>query len=138
MCIVLAFTSNAWRSILHLKHCFQQNFIFKNFIFENFIFRKFYQILFDFILFYLHLKYFLFFFFQNLFYNEQCSFSGSGTIPSQSESKIGRVHSPKPACTPRPRAQRLGHAPAAPCRAPAARLPRPAEPCAPARLPPAT
>ena len=42
---------NARQSILHLKYCFQQNFIFENFYFENFIFRKFYQILFDFILF---------------------------------------------------------------------------------------
>ena len=33
ICIVLAFTSNVRRSILHLKHCFQQNLIFKNFIF---------------------------------------------------------------------------------------------------------
>ena len=57
--IVLAFTGNARQSILHLKYCFQQNFIFKNFIFknfifknfifENFIFRKIYQNLFDFI-----------------------------------------------------------------------------------------
>ena len=39
------------QSILHLKYCFQQNFIFKNFIFEIFIFLKFYQILFYFILF---------------------------------------------------------------------------------------
>ena len=39
------------QSILHLKYCFQQNFIFKNFIFENFIFRKIYQNLFDLILF---------------------------------------------------------------------------------------
>ena len=28
ICIVLAFTGNARRSILHLNHCFQQNFIF--------------------------------------------------------------------------------------------------------------
>ena len=49
ICIVLTFTGNARRSILHLKHCFQQNFIFKNFIFENFIFQKFCQILIDFI-----------------------------------------------------------------------------------------
>ena len=52
---VLAVTGNARQSILHLKHCFQQNFIFKNFIFENFIFQKFYQNLFDLILFYLNL-----------------------------------------------------------------------------------
>ena len=37
---------NARQSILHLKYCFQQNFIF-----ENFIFQKFYQSLFYFILF---------------------------------------------------------------------------------------
>ena len=32
---------NARQSILHLKYCFQQNFIFENFIFENFIFENF-------------------------------------------------------------------------------------------------
>ena len=31
--IVLAFIDNARQSILHLKYCFHQNFIFKNFIF---------------------------------------------------------------------------------------------------------
>ena len=40
ICVVLAFTDNARQSILHLKHCFQQNLIFENFIFENFIFSK--------------------------------------------------------------------------------------------------
>ena len=53
ICIVPAFTSNARRSILHLKHCFQQNLTFENFIFENFIFQKFCLIFFDFILFFI-------------------------------------------------------------------------------------
>ena len=64
--------------------------------------------------------------------HEQCPKIDSGTIPSQPGSKIGRVHrvhSPRPACAPSPRA----------CRAPAARLPSacraPATPCR-ARLPP--
>ena len=64
--VVLALSGIARQSILHLKYCFQQNFIFKNFIFENFIFRKFYQNLFDFFLFYLNLI--NIFFFRNLFY----------------------------------------------------------------------
>ena len=51
ICIVLAYTGNARQSILHLKHCFQQNLIFENFFFENFIFQKFCLILNDFILF---------------------------------------------------------------------------------------
>ena len=91
------------QSILHLKYCFQQNFIFKNLIFENLIFRKFYQNLFDFILFYFIL---INFFFRKIyFYNEQCSFSDSGKIPSQTGSK--QVECTKcttywPSCTPRP------------------------------------
>ena len=42
--IVLAFSGNGRQSILHLKYCFRQKFIYKNFIFEIFIFRKFYLI----------------------------------------------------------------------------------------------
>ena len=55
---------SARQSILHLKYCFQQNFIF-----ENFIFLKFCLILVDFILFLFNL---INFFFEK-FRDEQCS-----------------------------------------------------------------
>ena len=51
ICIVLAFTGNARRSILHLKHCFQQNLIFEILFLKILFFEFFFQILFDFILF---------------------------------------------------------------------------------------
>ena len=64
---------------------------------------------------------------ENLFYNEQCSFSDSEKIPSQTESKQAectKCTAHWPSCTPRPRPGRpAGRAPHA-CRAPRAYLPR--------------
>ena len=74
---------------MQLKHYFQKKLFSKISIFQNFIFRKFCLILVDFILFLFNL---INFFFQKLFCNEQCSFSDSGTVLSQTEPKTGRVH----------------------------------------------
>ena len=112
--------------ILPLKYCFQKNFIFENFI-------KFYLIIFNLI---------NIFFFENLFYNEQCSFSNSGKIPSQTGSKQAectKCTARWPSCTPRPRPGRPdGRAPLA-ClpRASSACLPAARAYCAPAQCPPA-
>ena len=71
--IILAFTGSARQSILHLKYCFQQNFIFENFTSENFIFLKFFLILIDFILFLFNLINIIYYFFFGKFCDEQCS-----------------------------------------------------------------
>ena len=76
--------------IIHLTQCIRNQFHVQNIVFNEILFSKiiFLKILFFknfikiyliFISFYLNLKYF----FLNLFYNEQCSFSDSGKIPSR-------------------------------------------------------
>ena len=122
ICIVLAFTGNARRSILHLKHCFQLNLIFENFIFENFYIRKFCLILIDFILFLFN----LIFFFSENFVMSSVHEPGSRTMSKKllrNNTESIRIENRPSAPTAQPVAS-----PRAPC-APVAPLLRPAAPC---------
>ena len=108
ICIVLALSGIARQSIFHLKYCFQQNFIFENFIFLKILFFK------NFIKFYFILFYFnKYFFFENFFYNEQCSFTDSGKIPSRKNRFENQVECTECTVLASPRAQSPGRAPAA-------------------------
>ena len=149
--------------IIHLTQCIRNHFAFKilfstKLYFQIFIFRKFYQNLFDFILFLFNLI--NIFFFETLFYNEQCSFSDSKkkneskrienrpSAPSAQPKASPRAWAARPA--PRPRACRVRAARlACRCRLPRvharlppslpralhARLLRPARACCLAQLP---